>query len=102
MQKPQPSYHGDEPYVFVSYSHTDIELAYAEIAWLQDHGFNVWWDEGISPGSEWSDVLADAIQGCATFLYFITPRSVKQTAACPKTTWIEQADIRTPGRSLRT
>jgi tetratricopeptide (TPR) repeat protein/TolB-like protein len=36
----------------------------------------VWYDEGISPGSEWSDALARKIEQSAVFLYFVTPRSV--------------------------
>ena len=36
---PQPAYDGDEPYVFVSYSHEDEELVYPEIRWMQDQGF---------------------------------------------------------------
>jgi TolB-like protein len=74
--QPLPPYRGDEPYVFVSYSHEDDVVVFKEIRWLQDNGVNVWFDEGISPGSEWSEALARGIEGCAHFLYFITPRSV--------------------------
>ncbi len=48
MEKPFPAYQGDEPYVFVSYSHADTERVYAELARLNDQGFNIWYDEGIS------------------------------------------------------
>ena len=75
MDKPLPAYKGDDSYVFVCYSHTDQDVD-AEIRWLQDQGINVWYDEGISPGSEWSDALAQAIEGCTQFVYFLTPRSV--------------------------
>ena len=51
-------------------------LVYPEIQWLHTQGVNIWYDEGISPGSEWSNALADAIEGCRTFVFFITPRSV--------------------------
>ena len=61
--RPSPAYDGDEPYVFVSYSHEDHDLAYGQIRWLQDQGFNVWWDEGISPGAAWRGELADALTG---------------------------------------
>jgi hypothetical protein len=76
VEKPFPAYQGDEPYVFVCYAHEDTDEVYPEIHWLQDQGANVWWDDGIRPGSEWSDALADAIEGCGHFVYFITPRSV--------------------------
>ena len=75
--RPQPVYDGDGPYVFVSYSHEDEAVVFKEIRWLQDHGVDVWYDEGISPGSEWSDALAQAMKGCSHFIYFITPQSVE-------------------------
>ena len=76
VEKPLPAYHGDEQYVFVSYSHEDNGLVFPEIRWLQDQGFNVWFDEGISPGNVWRDELADAIDRCGLFLFFVTPASV--------------------------
>ena len=76
MQQPAPAYEGDEPYVFVSYSHQDEALVYREIRWLQDEGVKVWYDTHIQAGSEWPDALANAIAGCSRFLYFITPNAV--------------------------
>ena len=66
MKKPFPAYQGDEPYVFVSYSHEDEAVVFKEIRLLQDHGVNVWYDDGIAAGLEWSDALAQAIKGCAS------------------------------------
>ena len=77
MTKPEPAYSGRDPYVFVSYSHSDRELIYPEIRSLQDEGFNVWYDEGITIGAEWTETLANAISRCFNFLYFITPNSVR-------------------------
>lgn len=76
MPRPFPAYEGDEPYVFVCYSHDDSALVYPELIRLRDTGFNLWYDEGIAPGSEWSETLARHIRGCAAFLYFVSPRSV--------------------------
>ncbi len=72
-----PAYEGDSSYVFISYSHHDTSVVFAEIRWLQEHGTNVWFDvAGIHPGNEWSDDIAEHIEGCARFIYFITPDSV--------------------------
>ncbi len=76
MEKPFPAYTGDELYVFVSYAHADADKVYPEIQWLHDQGFNVWYDEGIEPGSVWRDELARAIDGAALFLFFVTPMSI--------------------------
>ena len=77
MANPLPSYHGNEPYVFVSYSHADGDTARGEIRWLQDQGFNVWWDEGISPGAAWRQELAQALRNCSAIIYLVTPNSVQ-------------------------
>jgi TolB-like protein/Tfp pilus assembly protein PilF len=76
VEKPFSAYRGDGPYVFVCYAHEDSEAVFREIAWLNDYGVNVWYDEGISPGHEWREELAAAIQGCARMLFFVSPRSV--------------------------
>ncbi len=56
---------------------------YAEITRLKDHGFNVWYDDGIAPGFTWRDEVALALTQCKVFVYFITPRSVS-SAHCLK------------------
>lgn len=77
MNKPDPAYSGQDPYVFVSYSHRDKDVVYEEIRNLQDLGVNVWYDEGIEVGDEWTDTLASAISGSFCVLFFITPSSVQ-------------------------
>jgi len=76
MQPPFPAYSGDEPYVFVCYSHDDDRVVYPELSWLKAQGLNVWYDEGISAGLEWSQALADALEGCAMVLFYASPNSV--------------------------
>ena len=57
MERPIEAYRGDEPYVFICYAHDDQAVVYPEISWLQEQGVNIWYDEGISPGEEWSEEL---------------------------------------------
>ena len=76
METPFPAYKGNDPYIFVSYSHEDNDAVFPEIQWLKEQGFDIWYDEGISPGSEWHQALADRIQQSSLFVYFITPQSV--------------------------
>ena len=77
LNKPFEAYRGDAPYVFVSYAHQDKEAVFIELVRLKKLGFNVWYDEGLSPGSRWSDELAERIANCALFVYFVTPRSAE-------------------------
>ena len=74
--RPLPAYEGDAPYIFVCYGHADADIVHPEIRWLQDQGFNVWWDEGIDPGTVWREGLAKAIKDSSLFLFFVTPNSV--------------------------
>ena len=61
---PYPAYRGSEPYVFVSYAHDDKDQVFPEIRRFNEAGFRVWYDEAISPGSEWSDEIAEALSKC--------------------------------------
>ncbi len=71
-----PAYHGSDPYVYVCYSHEDSAIVTGEIAWLARRGVNVWYDEGITAGSRWSDELAGRIRRSSVFLYFVSESSV--------------------------
>lgn len=80
-KRPAPAYDGDEPYVFVSYAHADARQVFPEIARLVRLGYRVWYDEGLHPGSRWSDELAERIQRCSLFVIFVTSRSI-ESAHC--------------------
>ncbi len=77
FEPPFKAYDGDEPFVFVSYSHQDKAWVYPEIQRLHDVGHRIWYDEGIDPGNEWPDEIAKALEGCAYFIVFISPQSVE-------------------------
>lgn len=74
--RPFEAYRGGEPYVFVSYAHADAATVYPDLSFLKEAGFNIWYDEGISPGSRWTSELADAIENCALFVAFLSPSAV--------------------------
>ena len=75
---PFPAYRGNEPYIFVSYAHKDSEKVFREIQKFSEAGYHVWYDEGIAPGNEWTDEIADALAGCAVFVVMITPTSASR------------------------
>ena len=72
---PFEPYEGDDPFLFVTYSHRDTKSVYNEIRWLHEAGFNVWFDQGIEPGSRWRAELASAISNCALLVVYITENS---------------------------
>ena len=73
---PLEAYDGTEPYLFVSYAHKDSEHVLPEIELLHERGYRVWYDEGIDPGNEWPEMIANALDGCTQFLVFVSPNAV--------------------------
>ena len=71
MERPV-AYMGEEPYIFVSYSHKDSERVWPIIARLQAGRFRFWYDDGINPGTEWDANIASHIKNCSFFLVFIS------------------------------
>jgi serine/threonine protein kinase len=74
---PFAAYLGDEPFVFVSYAHSDAAQVYPEITRLHQAGCRIWYDEGINAGQEWPDEVAGALERCTYFLVFLSPRAVE-------------------------
>ncbi len=68
-KRPFPAYTGDDPYVFVSYSHADAAAVFRLLVALRDQGVNIWYDEGIDPGSKWRAELSNAIANAERMLF---------------------------------
>lgn len=73
---PFEAYKGVEPYVFISYAHSDGDAVFEHLEQLRSRGVRVWYDEGIDPGNEWPEEIARALDRCALFIFFVSPRSV--------------------------
>ena len=70
------SYEGSKNFIFISYAHKDSEQVYPIIESLNARGYRVWYDDGISPGSEWPEYIARHIDMCDTVIFFASPNSV--------------------------
>ena len=79
VKSPQlfPAYSGGEPFVFVSYAHRDAHLVFPDLMALHANGVRIWYDEGIDPGNEWPDEIANALTGATAFLVFVSPAAVQ-------------------------
>lgn len=73
IQKP---YSGSEPYIFVSYAHKDKERVIPVLKMLCQRGFRVWYDEGIDPGTEWDDYIAEHVYRCGCMIAFLSANYV--------------------------
>ena len=65
-------YEGNESYIFISYSHLDLDELHPIIEWLHEHGYRIWYDKGIHPGTEWPEMVAGRLSDCAVFLAFLS------------------------------
>ena len=70
-------YQGNDPYIFVSYSHKDKETVYRILETMQKKGYRLWYDEGIDPGTEWADTIASRIKKCKYFFAFVSRNYLK-------------------------
>jgi hypothetical protein len=72
---PFEPYNGHEPYLFVSYAHADGDQVFRHLDGLHAEGYRIWYDAGITPGTNWEDSIAEAIAGAEQVLVCVTPRS---------------------------
>lgn len=69
-------YEGHESFIFISYCHKDSGMVFPVIEQLAADGYRVWYDEGIDPGSEWPEIIADHLNKSTVCIAFISPNSV--------------------------
>ena len=62
----------NKPYIFISYSHRDSDKVVEIMNRLRAEGFNVWYDGGIDPGTEWDENIAKHVQECGYFIAFVS------------------------------
>ena len=65
-------YEGEKPYLFFSYCHKDAPKAYPIIERLSIDGFRVWFDDGLHPGDDWPDVVAEHLYSGAVCLIAVS------------------------------
>lgn len=76
--KIQP-YRGEEPYAFISYAHRNKTEVLTIIGRMQAEGCRIWYDEGIDPGTEWAEHIAQQLTSCDYFIAFLSPEYLEST-----------------------
>ena len=71
-----PAYEGKEPYIFVSSAHNASAVVFRLVEQLNERGYRIWYDEGIEPGSEWPEYIANHLLGAEMVLSVLTPNAV--------------------------
>ena len=63
------AYDGEEPYIFLSYSHLDMMFAQSFLKNLQRRGISrIWYDDGILPAERWEDKIIEKLRNCSCFI----------------------------------
>lgn len=70
------AYTGDEPYLFVSYSHRDTAKVYPILDALYDKKYRIWYDESCENGNDFRDELRHRIEGCSAVVLFVSKASM--------------------------
>lgn len=71
------TYNGNKPYIFFSYCHTDAEEVYPIIETMAYAGYRIWYDEGIHPGADWPEVIAQKLADSFMCIVAVSPASTK-------------------------
>ncbi len=65
-------YKGNEPFIFISYSHKDTDLVLPYLEALSEKGYRLWYDNGIEAGTEWPEYIAERLMGSGTVIAFMS------------------------------
>ena len=70
------AYTGDEPYLFISYSHRDTPKVYPILDALYDKKYRMWYDESCETGNDFRDELRGRIKNCEAVILFVSQASM--------------------------
>ncbi len=70
------SYEGDEPYIFISYSHADTAAVAQLLKIIDKRKFRFWYDDTMEIGEDFRNELCVKIENCSAFLLFISDASM--------------------------
>jgi len=76
MQTKFEAYTGNEPYLFVSYSHRDTAVVYPILDALYDKKYRIWYDESCETGNDFRDELRHRIENCEAVILFVSEASM--------------------------
>ena len=70
------AYNGDEPYLFVSYSHRDSAKVYPILDALYDKKYRLWYDESCENGNDFREELRHRIEKAEAMILFVSAASM--------------------------
>lgn len=81
-----------ENFVFISYTHTDMDVLVADAEILKSRGVRVWYDENMEIGDKWTDVAEDKIfhSNCVGVIFYVSPSALASKAVQQEQRWTKQ------------
>ena len=76
MQTKFDAYTGNEPYLFISYSHRDTGIVYPILDALYDRKYRIWYDESCETGNDFRDELRQRIENSEAIILFVSEASM--------------------------
>jgi len=70
------AYTGNEPYLFISYSHRDTMEVYPILDALHDRKYRIWYDESCENGNDFREELREKIENCDAVVLFVSAASM--------------------------
>ena len=70
------AYDGKEPFIFISYAHSDAHLVYPIVERLALDGYRVWYDDGIHVGEDWTEAVAQRLDDSSVCVAMLSENSV--------------------------
>lgn len=71
------AYSGDEPYLFISYSHRDSKDVYPILDALHDRKYRIWYDESCENGNDFREELRTRISKAEAVILFVSNHSME-------------------------
>ncbi len=65
-------YEGNQPYLFISYAHTDGPRVKRILHAMAKRGFRIWCDYGIPHGKDWHESIVKHLENSCCFINFFT------------------------------
>lgn len=77
-EKPCEAYEGNEPYIFISYAHSDASRVYGHVKSLYEQGWELWYDEGIKVTERYLISISENLRRCSVVVLFVTNRCLER------------------------
>lgn len=70
-------YEGNDPYIFISYSHKDQKLMNTVKEVLKSNSVRYWYDNGLHSGDDWNMIIAKRLKGSTICLLLLSTSSAE-------------------------